>query len=97
MAHHEAPCCQGIAAAMDAAPKSVGGRMIKLVDLFKANKEALKATFPTENEMVEYGLELYDRFIKPIDIKFIPDWMEEQIDTALKAMLDQMIRAIYPG
>lgn len=97
MSHHESDCCKGIAASLDAAPKSVGGRLLKLIDLFKANKEALKATFPTEDELVAYAIELYDKFIKPIDIKFIPDWAEEQIDTALKGILEQMIRAIYPG
>lgn len=97
MAHKDHPVCVGICAAMEASPKSAGSRYLKLIDLLRSNVEGLRAAFPTEDECVAWAVGVYDTYIAPQDIPWVPQWVEDQIDKAARTTIEGIVRSVYPG
>jgi hypothetical protein len=97
MSAHDNHVCNGICAAMEAAPANPTVRLFKLYDLFKVNKDALIKALPTESEVVAFFKDVYDKTIRSINVAYIPDIVEQKIHDVLWGALEQTIRAAYPG
>lgn len=97
MSHHEHAVCQGIEAAMEAAPESPSVRLFKLYDLYKLNREALQAALPTEDDIVAFLKGVYDSTIRKINLKLVPDIIEQRMHDVLWLALEQAVRSTIPG
>jgi hypothetical protein len=76
----------------DRAPQWLSGHLIEFI--MRALKDALDALGGVE-EVVKFAEEAYTKYVTPIDLPGIPNFIEPAVDKAAIAVISAVIRAAY--
>jgi len=75
-------------------PVSAGPRLVAILDYIRETLDGVTDEIGIEAVIAQFN-ELYDTFVAPVDIPFVPNLVEPLVDAQIKKVLAQLIRGFH--